>query len=106
MSDSPPVRARDARRLLPVLALVGGVGIAGIAVGRVGQPPAVAPHRQSIDRLGRIGGSVLDFEKRVLAHRVVDFLGEVERGQLEQSNSVLQAGRDRVLLPLAGLERG
>jgi len=35
----------------------------------------------------------------------VNFLGEVERGKLKQADGVLQARRDRVLLPLARLER-
>jgi hypothetical protein len=36
----------------------------------------------------------------------MNFLGEVERGELEQPDSMLESWRDRVLLSLARLERG
>ena len=83
-----------------------GYLVAGIAVGRLGR------HRQRrrigipIGGLGRIGRPVFDLKERILSHRIVDFLSEVELGKLKQSDSVLEARRDRVLLPLACLKRG
>ena len=47
---------------------------------------------------------VLDFEEGVAPHGVVHFLGEVERGQLQQPHGVLQPRRDGVLLALARLQ--
>ena len=93
------------RRLLPAVALVRrvadrgeqAVGIAGLQV-----------DRDAVAGGGRVVvGRVLDFEKGVAAHRVVDLLREVERGQLQQANRMLQARRDGVLLFLGrSAERG
>ena len=47
---------------------------------------------------------VLDLEKGIASHRVVDFLREIERRQLQQSHCMLQPRGDSVLLALARLE--
>ena len=64
---------------------------------------AVAVCRTGVDGR-RVVRRILDLEERVAAHRVVHFLSEVERRQLQQAHCVLQPRRDGVLLTLARLE--
>ena len=89
-------------RLLPALALVGRIGDRRHRL-EIDAPRLAVAGRRGID-LGRVVRRVLDLEKRIAAHRVVHFLGEIERGELQQPDGVLQPRRDGVLLALAGLQ--
>ena len=106
MSHSPLCVAHARRRLLPAVALVRRVGDrrhrrrASMPRGSP-SPPAGA----AVDAAGVVA-AILDFEERVAAHRVLDFLREVERRELQQANGVLQPRRDGVLLALARLQGG
>ena len=102
-SLSRALLAHARRRLLPVLALVGRVGDRRHRLEVDAARIAVAVRGAGVDA-GRVVRRVLDFEKRIAAHRVVHFLREVERRQLQQANRVLQPRRDGVLLALAWLE--
>ena len=73
------------------------VGVAGLQV----DGDVVAARRRRF-----LVPGVLDFEEGIAAHGVVHFLGEVERGQLQQPHGVLQPGRDGVLLFLGRAQGG
>ena len=98
--------AHARRRLLPAVALVRRVA------DRRQQAVDVAGLQVDRDAVAGCGGRrvvvrrLLDFEEGIAAHRVVDFLGEVERGELQQAHGMLQAGRDGVLLFLGRSESG
>ena len=95
--------AHARRRLLPVLALVGRVGDRRRRLEIDAARLAVAVDGADLDA-ARVGRRVLDLEEGIAPHRVVHFLGEVERGELQQANRVLQSRRDSVLLPLSRLQ--
>ena len=85
-------RARTARRR--------SAPIASRSMPRGSPSPSAAAMSTSAGVVRRI----LDLEEGIAAHRVVHFLGEIERGELQQPHRVLQARRDGVLLPLARLQ--
>ena len=91
------------RRLLPVLALVRSVGDRRHRIEVDAARLAIGAGRTDVDA-ARVGRRILDFEEGIAAHRLLHFLSEVERGELQQSNRVLQPGRDGVLLTLTGLK--
>jgi hypothetical protein len=95
--------AHARRRLLPILALVRRVGDQRRRLEVDAARLAVDAGGADVDA-ARIGWGILDLEEGVAPHRVLDFLGEIERGELQQSNRVLQPRRDGVLLTLAGLQ--
>ena len=64
---------------------------------------AVAVGAADLDAAGVVR-RVLDLEEGIAPHRVLHFLGEVERGKLQQAHRVLQPRRDGVLLPLSRLQ--
>jgi hypothetical protein len=95
--------AHARRRLLPVLALVGRVGDRRVASRSMPRGSPSPLDGADLDAAG-VGRGVLDLEERIAPHRVLHFLGEVERGELQQAHRVLQSRRDRVLLSLSRLQ--
>ena len=50
----------------------------------------------------RLAGVFIRFEEGIPAEHLVDFLGEIQRGQLQQAHGTLQPGGKPLLLPLPG----
>ena len=104
----PVAGARFGGRAVCVAAFAGAFRTAGGAhaaqtaheLAALGVAFAVEHRRISARQTEFFAGCLVgqDFEKRVVVEHLLDFLGQFEGGQLQQSDRLLQLGRERQVL--------